>query len=153
MQTKREMLEADETGKLPYARRVLHQTPDIEVLLLNWRPGIRTAPHDHGDATGLVIVLAGTLTETTWIWKEGTLQVASSRGTVTGDRLEITGAHIHDVVAHGPASTLHVYRPAITGMKVFDVAARRTWVVRDDCGAWLPRDTADVVRAYAWSER
>ena len=42
-----------------YGRRVLAQTSRAEVVLAKWSSGATSAPHDHGEAKGFVLVLAG----------------------------------------------------------------------------------------------
>ncbi|MFI7139613.1 cysteine dioxygenase [Streptomyces massasporeus] len=87
----------------------LRTGPGYEVWLLSWVPGQGSGLHDHGRSSGVLTVLAGTLTERT----------------LTGRRVLGTGAQrvfapggVHQVVndALEPAVSLHVYHPGLTAM-------------------------------------
>lgn len=87
----------------------LRTGPGYEVWLLSWLPGQRSGTHHHGPSSGVVTVLAGTLTERT----------------ARGDRLLAAGAqrflapgHVHETVndALEPAVSLHLYFPGLTSM-------------------------------------
>jgi hypothetical protein len=98
----------------------------------------------------VVLVLAGTFTETDWLWRDESLARGASRRWETGDAIPVAVGGIHSMRAHDGGTTLHLYRPAIAGMRVFDPAREETLAVRDDCGAWVPRDEALIVSRTAW---
>jgi predicted metal-dependent enzyme (double-stranded beta helix superfamily) len=118
-----------------YIRLLAH--PDWEAWLLTWLPGQSTGLHDHGGSAGAFAVLDGVLDETVLASEGGRLgrrsrayaqgQVrASSEGGRLGRRSRAYARgqvrafgchHVHDVEpASGPAISLHVYAPALTGM-------------------------------------
>lgn len=134
----------------PYGRRPLHRDELGEVMLADWHAGMECAPHDHSGGTGLVLVLVGAFTETTWTWRDGSLQRGARRRWQAGEEIPVTGDGIHSMIAHQEGTTLHFYRPAISGMQVFDPARRETLAVRDECGAWIPRDEALIVSRSPW---
>jgi mannose-6-phosphate isomerase-like protein (cupin superfamily) len=89
---------------------------DHEAWLLTWLPGQHTDLHDHGHASGALVVLRGTVQE----------QVVVQAGTPTtrdtpipqGGASAFGPHHVHRVgnVATSPAVSLHVYAPALTTM-------------------------------------
>ncbi|WP_308014051.1 cysteine dioxygenase [Streptantibioticus parmotrematis] len=94
-----------------YAR--LATGPGYEVWLLSWVPGQGTGPHDHGDSSGVLTVLAGELTErsiTPGGERRDTLRPGAVRVAAPG--------HVHEVVNDSlePAVSLHVYFPGLTEM-------------------------------------
>ncbi|HTA17758.1 MAG TPA: hypothetical protein VK989_00615 [Polyangia bacterium] len=128
----------------PYGRAPVWRDDVGEVLLVKWREDVYCAPHDHGEASGFVQLLAGRFVERLWRWRAGELVVANETQHDAPTILRV-GAHgIHDMKAVGGGLGIHFYLPAITGMKVFDRARRETLVVRDDCGAWIPAPEGDT---------
>jgi len=140
---------APEPGE-PYGRRTLHRDVSGEVMLAGWGTDAACAPHDHAGGVGVVRVLDGAFTETDWIWRHGILSRGESRRWRAGESIPVVVGGIHSMVAHGAGTTLHLYTPAIAGMRVFDRARRQTLSVRDDCGAWVPRDEALVLARVDW---
>jgi hypothetical protein len=65
-------------------------------------------------------------------------------------RLPVAAGQIHDMEASAGGISLHVYLPSIRQMQVFDVTRRETLVVSDDCGAWIPLETGQIVCREAW---
>lgn len=150
-------LRAEPESGEPYGRRPLYREAAGEVMLAGWRDGAECAPHDHAGGEGVVLVLAGTFTETDWVWRDGGLARGPSRRWQTGDAIPVAVGGIHSMRAHDEnddagtgGTTLHLYRPAIVGMRVFDPARQETLAVRDACGAWIPRDEALIVSRVAW---
>ncbi len=135
----------------PYGRAVLLAREDAEVVLMWWRAQAPCAPHDHGQAGGHVLVLEGEVHERAWGWSQGEL-VAQDGAQVAraGEVVALGPGRVHDMVAPEGALTLHLYKPRIRGMRVFDVARRRTLVVADDCGAWVPAREALIEEVLWW---
>ena len=52
----------------------------------------------------------------------------------------------------GSGLSLHIYFPRIEKMRVYDVEGRRTLVVSDNCGAWIPRQPEQLVNETAWGD-
>jgi quercetin dioxygenase-like cupin family protein len=134
----------------PYGRRVLFASGEGEVMLASWRRGASCAPHDHGEARGLVIVLEGRFTEGVYAVSPGGLRHVSTRTVSAGDALAIDQGLVHDMRAHGDGMTLHVYVPGVHTMRVYDRETRSTLLVGDDCGAWVPDEPSQVLRRWAW---
>jgi hypothetical protein len=135
----------------PYGRVLLHQTGFGEVLLASWRPGARSAPHDHGQARGLVAVLEGSFTETTYQFDGSGLRATAERDHSIGDLLRAPPGLIHDLEAADGGLTLHVYVPRIEAMRVYDASERTTLLVTGDSGAWIPRGDGFVVERRRWA--
>ncbi len=134
----------------PYGRRPVYRDEIGELLLVRWREATFCAPHDHGDASGSINLLRGDFIERQWRWAGGEV-VQTSERRLTAPRLVNVGARaIHDMMATGDAVGLHIYRPAIGGMRVFDRDRRQTLVVGDDCGAWVPRDGRHILSRTPW---
>ena len=140
---------APEPGE-PYGRRPLHRDETGEVMLAGWSSGAECAPHDHAGGVGVVQVLDSLFTETDWVWRDGSLARGPSRRWRAGDSIPVVAGGIHSMMADGAGTTLHLYTPAISGMRVFDPARRQTLSVRDDCGAWVPRDEALILARVDW---
>jgi predicted metal-dependent enzyme (double-stranded beta helix superfamily) len=135
----------------PYARSVLHQSAQGEVMLAAWRRGGLAAPHDHGLARGFVVILEGRFFETTYRFNGSELRARAEHEHLAGDLLEAPQGLIHDLHAGDDGLTLHVYVPRIHGMRVYDVVSRATLSVADDCGAWIPRTPAAILERRPWA--
>jgi quercetin dioxygenase-like cupin family protein len=134
----------------PYGRRVLLANAEGEVMLASWRRGASCAPHDHGEARGIVVVLDGCFTEVAYAVSARGLRAVSSRTVSPGDALAVDHGMVHDMRAHGDGMTLHVYVPGVHAMRVYDRAARATLLVAGDCGAWVPDEPSQVLQRWSW---
>lgn len=122
----------------PYGRRILHASAAGEVLLLQWAPGIPTAPHDHGGAQGWVRVLEGALEEQRYRSQGGRLLGQGWAPLAAGARSRVGAEDIHAMRALGPALSLHVYQPmARRGMRLFPEQGPAV-ELGAGCGAWWP---------------
>ena len=136
----------------PYSRTILHRSQRCEVLLATWGDGARCAPHDHGCARGFVLLLRGRFVERTWARRGPQLVVTQTRIFQAPARLPVDSGSIHDMQATEGGRSLHVYRPSIRAMRVFDVTRRETLVVSDDCGAWIPSEKGQIVSREPWGD-
>ncbi|MEM4251560.1 MAG: hypothetical protein QW828_06995 [Candidatus Bathyarchaeia archaeon] len=134
----------------PYSRLPLYRGADGEVLLVSWSEAVECAPHDHSLATGRVALLRGVFTERFWQWKQRRLMLLNVRHWQAGTVLSVSAGSIHSMQAEGGGISLHLYTPAITGMRVYDLKTHRTLTVSDDCGAWIPEDDAHIVSVERW---
>lgn len=96
---------------------------DWEAYLITWPSGHGVEVHDHGDSAGAVAVVAGSLVELVArpTVRPGVERLARHRigaGTVR----RVPPGRIHDVVNTGrfPATSIHVYGPALETMTFFD---------------------------------
>lgn len=142
----------------PYGRAVLHEASESEIMLASWEAGARSAPHDHGGARGVVLVLAGTFVERVYAPDpRGPLaSVYPANECHQGDVVLVGESVVHEMgnVAHGARGglTLHFY-VGVSGplgpARLFDGERRVT--VETHGGAWLPAD--DAIRETPWSEQ
>lgn len=108
--------------------------PDWEAYLITWPSGHGVEVHDHGDSAGAVAVVAGSLVElvpderarprTGTLETEGLVRRRLGAGTVH----RVPRGRIHDVVNTGrfPATSIHVYGPALETMTFYDDELRPT---------------------------
>lgn len=103
--------------------------PDWEAYLITWPSGHGVEVHDHGDSAGAVAVVAGSLVELVArrSVRPGGERLARHRlgaGTVR----RVPRGRIHDVVNTGrfPATSIHVYGPALETMTFYDDELRPT---------------------------
>lgn len=140
----------------PYGRAVLVEESASEVMLASWEEGARSAPHDHGGARGVVLVLHGSFAERVYAaGPSGPLaSVYPANECHEGDVVLVGETVVHEMsnVAHGARGglTLHFYvgtSGPLGPARLFDGERRVTVETRG--GAWLPAD--EVVRELPWS--
>jgi predicted metal-dependent enzyme (double-stranded beta helix superfamily) len=120
----------------------LLQSEHLEAWLLGWPVGEGIELHDHGSSSGAVVVVEGTLLETSvqasdWVRPGGRLR---HRRLPQGALVSFGADHIHDVVNGGvhPALSIHVYSPRLRSMTFYEnrpdrgLAAIRTEFTRPD---------------------
>ncbi len=142
--------EAADDAATPYLRQLLERSPTREILLMRWRPGAVSAAHDHGEAAGVIHVVAGGVEERTLQPTAGGFVVTAMRTALAPAILAVEPGVIHDMRAIGEAVTLHVYDPPVAGMRVYDTERLAVFTVDDDAGAWLPVESGHVLRHEAW---
>jgi predicted metal-dependent enzyme (double-stranded beta helix superfamily) len=131
----------------PYGRNVLWSEAGLEVMVARWTPGLWCAPHDHGGAMGVVLVLQGAAMHRVWSLQGPALVVANEHRIQVGDVLRCPPSAIHSMRADaGELVTLHAYAPGIASMMVYDVGGRESLEVDGGCGAWVPMEDAVVRR-------
>lgn len=94
-----------------YARHLVLKSSHVEVLVVCWRPGQGSPIHDHGPSDGLMIILEGEITNTSYhpdgrkvtsVWCPGTVG-----HTPVGVSHEVVNRSESDVVS------LHIYAPPL----------------------------------------
>ena len=90
-------------------------TEGQEVWLMSWLPAQETDRHDHGDATGALTLVSGTLTEHV-LHRGTTLSLSPGQTRVFGPGY----AHHVRNLGPDPAVSLHVYRSARTMRVIAD---------------------------------
>jgi len=107
----------------------LHRTPIIEIWLLTWTREQGIELHDHGGASGAMLVVDGELTEhfTNLATSAPARQARLPRGYVRC----FGPTHVHDLQNRSgdAATSIHVYSPALTSM---------TFYRRDRVGLLVP---------------
>ena len=92
-------------------------TDAYEAWVIGWRPDQGLDLHDHGDSAGVVLVVEGELHEralTDGVLVDDLLPTGRVRWLPPGIIHAVTGA------GDGPATSIHVYSPPLTGMTRFD---------------------------------
>lgn len=139
-ETKQSLIEQAEfpADDKPYGRKIVYQDERLEIILTAWRPGNVCLPHDHGNSSGAVFVLRGSLKNT---FHHPTILTPTRTQTVNEEKiLSIPKGTIHSVMSgtQGELIGLHVYWPAIDSMFVYDREAGKKWQVKNTAGAWHP---------------
>jgi predicted metal-dependent enzyme (double-stranded beta helix superfamily) len=140
----------------PYGRRVLFSSPRLEVMLACWNPGQACAPHDHGGSMGVVRILQGRCSQTSWRAERGRLVEIARTTHETGEILACGSDVIHALSTEAgdpPMITLHSYTGAIEHMVVYDITGKRTLVVPGSCGAWVPEAPLRAIAGYVTVEQ
>jgi len=134
----------------PYGRQVLLANERIEGMIARWTRGVPCFPHDHGGSFGAVRLLRGAAIHRTWRVTPTGLEL-TSEGRVEAPAVLSCGPHmVHSMVDAGaeePLTTLHMYIDPIDHMMVYDIDGERTLMVDGGCGAWIPDDQPELVRA------
>ena len=136
----------------PYARRAAPIGSSAELLLVTWRPGAWSWPHDHGESRGVGVALDGSLVERRFALDAGGARQIEERAWSEGTTVMFGAGAFHAVSAPRGARTLHVYAPAPTWMRLLDLRGRRTVRVGAGCGAWEPEPSA-IETTEPWAER
>lgn len=106
-----------------YVRLLL--TEAVEVWLIGWAPGQRTAVHDHGGALGALAVAEGRLREEVYdaAWRPAGRRVHRAGASVT-----FPAEHVHRVGAAGGrvATSVHAYSPPALPLRYAPAAAPLT---------------------------
>jgi len=149
-------LRPDPPSDEPYAKRLLREDEQGEILLMTWNPGVRCAPHGHDAARGTVAILEGTFEERRFEFEGDGLRRVRRQRAGAPETVDIPRGAIHDMLlceGEGPGCTLHVYRPRIDRMRIYDRDEQRTLVVGPGAGAWLPPAHSDIVRIDEWGAK
>jgi quercetin dioxygenase-like cupin family protein len=94
-----------------YARHLVFKSDNVEILVVCWRPGQGSPIHHHDKADGLMIILDGEITNTSYhpdgrkittVWRPGDVG-----HTPVGVSHEVKNTSTQDVVS------LHVYAPPL----------------------------------------
>ena len=134
---------APTTSDRPYGRSIVPTDSGTEIMIARWRAGASCAPHDHGGSHGFVIPLRGAFEETRYQWRGNTLVALAPIARPANVAFAVDDGLIHAMQAsalHDDAVTLHVYAPAPTHMRLFDLVAQTAITVVGDAGAWLSDD-------------
>ena len=116
-----------------YHRESVVKTDTYQMLALAWLPGQRSPIHNHRGSQCCVRVLRGTAVETVFTpTRDGFFETRIDRhdaGSVLGG--EDADIHVVENAASADIGlvTMHIYRPALTRMELFEVRNNRLVVV------------------------
>ncbi len=116
---------------------------------MQWSANTFCSPHDHAKAAGFVLFLEGEFIERDYEFRQ-TLTLRGQRRVLSPSIFPFERNRIHDMACQQKGLSLHIYTPAISGMKVYDPAERRTLEVSDSSGAWVPKDPKEIHRIEYW---
>ncbi len=133
-----------------YGRLPIYKGPEGEVLLVRWEEKQFCAPHDHGGARAIICLLRGAFWERHYSFDGRQLTAEADREVESPSVMSVRANTIHDMQATGGGFGVHFYLPAVSSMRVFDTANRRTLTVGESCGAWIPGDAKLIERHDAW---
>lgn len=94
-----------------YARHLVLRSHNLEILVVCWRPGQGSPIHDHGPSDGIMVILEGEITNTSYlpngqkvttVWRPGDVG-----HTPIGVRHEVKNTSENNVVS------LHIYAPPL----------------------------------------
>jgi hypothetical protein len=108
--------------------RQLYRDPNVDVWLICWVDGQRTGYHDHDRSSGAVCVCNGTLLEDWFrVEEDGWVRERTTQHQA-GGRFDFDAADIHGVrhpgVGAPPASSIHLYSPALWRMGHYEPGPR-----------------------------
>ncbi len=108
--------------------RQLYRDPNVDVWLICWVDGQSTGYHDHDRSSGAVCVCAGALLEDWFrVEEDGWVRERTTRHE-TGSRFDFDASDIHGVrhpgPGTGPATSIHVYSPALWRMGHYEPGPR-----------------------------
>ena len=136
----------------PYGRRVIYQDNLLEIMIATWTTKTMCAPHDHGGSWSAIRILQGTSKHQLYRISNQTLHCAHIEFCPTASFIQCTPNQIHSM---GDASidtdtliTLHAYSKSIPYMMVYDTSTNQTFQVHGSCGAWIPKDTSQIIGVF-----
>jgi predicted metal-dependent enzyme (double-stranded beta helix superfamily) len=100
---------------------------DFEAWVIAWPSGGAIELHDHGEASGAVVVTSGELVETVVAERAGD-RIDTDTNVLSPERsVTFCGSHVHDIVNLGttPALSVHVYAPRLTAMTFYEISDGR----------------------------
>jgi cysteine dioxygenase len=103
-----------------YVRHPVLFFEDWEVMIIGWEGGQMTPVHDHRGVLGGMAVLAGSLLEERFMTPAGKPELVDSRVRPEGDLCETGPAVLHRLIPKGRAVSLHIYRPPLRTMGIWD---------------------------------
>lgn len=103
----------------------LHRDPHIDIWLICWDAFQETGLHDHDRSSGAVHVIDGTLLEDFFVAHDGGIRLQTVEHHA-GDNFSFDSTYIHDVRHDGgaPATSIHVYSPALWRMGHYELGPR-----------------------------
>lgn len=108
-----------------YQSNLMRTGPAYEALLLCWEPGQRSPIHDHRGSSCGVVVISGTLTETTYRRRLGWIYAARSTELREGQVCGSLDLDTHEIANLDPDGrrliTMHIYSPPLHEMGIYSL--------------------------------
>src|SRR6266542_6785466 len=104
-----------------YLRHPILLWDDWEVMLIAWQSGQITPIHDHRGVMGGMVILSGTLAEERFTPPHLVPELVDDRVRPEGDVSDIGPTALHRLLPRtGRAISLHIYRPPLRTMGIWD---------------------------------
>jgi alkylation response protein AidB-like acyl-CoA dehydrogenase len=94
----------------PYARRVLVDTPQLQIVAARWRKGAKCDLHGHSESTVLYRIISGTVEEERYVLRDGQY-VHELELFAQNDESLLPAGSFHQLRALEETITLHAYSP------------------------------------------
>ncbi len=134
-----------------YGRKIIFKNDEIEVMLAKWSFKAMAAPHNHGSSKGLIWFAQGNFQEQHYQFKNKNLmQVDRAQFYFENQVVTVEQSDIHSCQPETVGVSLHIYSPPIHDMKVWDSEKKRTLIVADNCGAWIPENKDLIISEKIW---
>lgn len=94
-----------------YGRKLVHKSPNFEVMVMSWRPGDISAIHDHGYTTWGAVKVFGPQEHATFRVEDNKIQTLTRANFQTGQVVGVGHSLIHQMgnYTNENVLTLHVY--------------------------------------------
>lgn len=127
-----------------YVRHRVFRNQWAELLVLCWRPGQRTAIHDHNGSYGAIRVCEGMMEETMFALDEAReLSFASMRMRSCGEVAGTDIPDIHRIGNHEESGqdlvTMHIYAPPLRVINTYRLGS-------SEVGQYMPDDQANTTK-------
>jgi cysteine dioxygenase len=98
---------------IKYARNIILQNENVEILLICWKKGQKSCIHDHPERGCLMKVLKGSLVEDVYVSENNNLKFVSSNILKTNNiGYKIGKTHVHAIFSPNEDTvSLHIYSP------------------------------------------
>lgn len=139
------------TSTEAYGRKILYKDSNIEVMLARWSFQAMAQPHNHGHSKGLIWFVMGNFFEQQFLFKNRELKPKADPNPYFENQVVRVGEDdIHSCCPQTTGLSLHLYVPPIKEMRVWDQLNKKTLVVADNCGAWIPSDSNLIIKEIPW---
>ena len=103
---------------------LLAVTDLFEAWAIGWPPGGHIELHDHGPSSGVVVVAAGSLSETSVRSTEHGVALIGTRQIAAGEHRRFGPHYVHDLLNSGDelAVSVHVYGPRLSTMSYYKLS-------------------------------
>ena len=108
-----------------YVRHPVLFWEDWEVMIIGWESGQQTPIHDHRGVLGGMAVLSGTLLEERFTTPGLVPTLVDSRVRPEGDLCDTGPTVLHRLIPKSRAVSLHIYRPPLRTMGIWDTEGLR----------------------------
>lgn len=134
-----------------YGRKILYKDSNIEVMLARWSYQSMAQPHNHGHSKGLIWFVLGNFFEQQFLFRNGELKPkAEPTPYIENQVARVETGEIHSCYPQTTGLSLHLYMPPIKEMKVWDRINKKTLIVADNCGAWIPTNPKLIINEIPW---